>query len=75
MGNAEDVSDVIGFLSSDGVLYCSQACASSHGVSAGYDVDQDEYEALVVSESLEAVSLCPGCGSEFTVSWLDREPN
>jgi hypothetical protein len=71
----EDVSEVIGFLSSHGVLYCSQACASSHGVSAGYDVDQDEYESLVESESLPAVGLCPGCGAEFPVSWLEREPN
>jgi len=74
VGN-ENVSDAIGFLSSGGVLYCSEACATSHGVSAGYDVDQDEYESLVEGESLQAVSLCPGCGVEFSVSWLEREPN
>jgi hypothetical protein len=71
----EEVSEVIGFLSSHGVLYCSQACASSHGVSAGYEVDQDEYESLVESGSLQPVGLCPSCGAEFPVSWPEREPN
>jgi hypothetical protein len=71
----EDVSEVIGFLSSDGVLYCSQACASAHGISEGYDVDQDDYDSLIESKSLQAVGLCPGCGAEFPVSWPEREPN
>ena len=75
MGNERDVSEAIGFLSSDGVLYCSLACASNHGISVGYDVDQDEYESLIESESLQAVGLCPGCGAEFPVSWPEREPN
>ena len=75
MGNEENVSDVMGFLASDGVLYCSRDCALRHGVSAGYEVDQDEYESLTESESLEPVGLCPGCGSEFAVSWANREPN
>ena len=75
MGNERDVPLAIGFLTSDGVLYCSKECASDHGVSSGYDVDQDEYESLVESESLQAVDLCPGCGAEFPVSWPEREPN
>jgi hypothetical protein len=75
VSNEEDVSDGIGFLSGDGVLYCSQACASNHGISVGYDVDQDQYESLVESESLQPVGLCPGCGSELAVSWPEREPN
>ncbi|HEU5250529.1 MAG TPA: hypothetical protein VFW15_11135 [Thermoanaerobaculia bacterium] len=72
-----DEQDVIGFLGSDGVLYCSRACASRLGVSAGYEVDQDEYESLVESESLQGVGvgLCPGCGAEFIVTWPEREPN
>ena len=73
--NVDDEEDVIGFLGGDGVLYCSEACASRNGVTVGYEVDQDEYESLVESESLQAVSLCPGCGSEFAVSWPEREPN
>jgi hypothetical protein len=74
VGN-ENVSDVMGFLSSDGVLYCSRGCAADHGISLGNDVDQDEYDSLVESESVQAVSLCPGCGSEFAVSWPEREPS
>jgi hypothetical protein len=31
----EEVLESIGFLSSDGVLFCSKACASDHGVSLG----------------------------------------
>jgi hypothetical protein len=75
VSNEEEAFEVIGFLSGDGVLYCSQACASNHGISVGYDVDQDEYESLVESESLKPVGLCPGCGSEFAVSWPEPEPN
>jgi hypothetical protein len=71
----DDHVDVIGFLGSDGALYCSKACALRQGSFAGYEVDQDEYESLVESESLSAGGLCPGCGSEFAVSWPDREPN
>ena len=71
----DDEPDVIGFLGTDGALYCSRTCASSHGVQVGYEVDQDEYESLLESGSLQAVGLCPGCGAEFTVSWPEREPN
>jgi hypothetical protein len=74
VGN-EEVSESIGFLGSAGALYCSEECASAHGVSSGYDVDQDEYESLVESESLQAVDLCPGCGAEFPVFWPEVEPN
>jgi hypothetical protein len=74
VGN-ESVSDVMGFLTIKGVLYCSPSCASDHGISLGNDVDQDEYESLVESESVRAVSLCPTCESEFAVSWPEREPS
>jgi hypothetical protein len=72
-----DERDVIGFLGSDGVLYCSPACASRLGVAGGYQVDQDEYESLIESESLQGVGvgLCPGCGTEFIVAWPEREPD
>ena len=71
----DDREDVIGFLGSDGVLYCSGACALQRGSDAGFEVDQDEFESLVESESLSAGGLCPECGAEFAVSWPDREPN
>jgi hypothetical protein len=67
--------DVIGFLGSDGVLYCSEACALSRGTLTGYEVDPDEYEGLVESESLSRGGLCPACGAEFAVPWPEREPN
>lgn len=72
---SEGESEVAGFLSSEGVLYCSRACALAHGVSDGYDVDPDDADSLVESRSLRAVGLCPGCGAEFPVSWMEREPN
>jgi hypothetical protein len=70
-----DEQDVIGFLGSDGTLYCSKACALRQGCFTGCAVDQDEYESLMESESLSAGGLCPACGAEFAVSWPDREPN
>lgn len=71
----DDQQDMIGFLGSDGTLYCSKDCALRQGSFTGYEVDQDEYESLVESEALSAGGLCPGCGAEFAVSWPDREPN
>lgn len=70
-----DRQDMIGFLGSDGALYCSKECALRQGSFTGYEVDQDEYESLVESETLSAGGLCPGCGAEFAVSWPHREPN
>lgn len=70
----EQRSNGIGFLASDGVLFCSRACALKEGRKAGYEVDQDEYESLVESGSLQAEGLCPACGVEFSVSWPEREP-
>jgi hypothetical protein len=71
----DEQEGVIGFLGSDGVLYCSKACALRQGSFTGYEVDQDEYDSLVEGESLSAGGLCPDCGAEFAVSWPDREPN
>jgi len=73
--NVDDRQDVIGFLGSDGALYCSKDCALRQGSFSGYEVDQDEYESLVESEALSPGALCPGCGAEFAVSWPNREPN
>ncbi len=70
--NVDEQADEIGFLGSDGVLYCSRACALRKGFT-GYEVDQDEYESLVEGESVSAGGLCPGCGAEFAISWPDRE--
>jgi hypothetical protein len=71
----EEQRDAIGFLASDGVLYCSRDCALKEGRSSGYEVDQDEYESLVESQALVAGGSCAGCGAEFAVSWPGREPN
>ena len=69
----EERTNGVGFLASDGVLFCSKACAVREGRHAGYEVDPDEYEGLVESGSLQAGSLCPACGAEFSVSWTERE--
>lgn len=65
----DEEQDVIGFLAKDGALFCSRECASRHGGTIGYEVDQDEYDALVESQTVQAGGLCPGCGAEFAVSW------
>jgi hypothetical protein len=67
--------NVIGFLAKDGVFFCSRECGARHGATIGYEVDQDEYDALVENGSVAAEGLCPGCGAEFVVSWPEREPN
>ncbi len=71
----EQESNGIGFLASDGVLFCSSACALREGRRAGCEVDQDEYESLVESGSLPPRGLCPACGAEFSISWPEHEPN
>jgi hypothetical protein len=71
----DEQENVIGFLGSDGVLYCSQACAHGHGQAGGYEVDQDEYDTLLGENSLAAETTCPGCGAEFPVEWPEREPS
>ena len=71
----DEQEDVIGFLASDGVLYCSKTCAQRRGRLTGYAVDQDEYESLIESESVSAAGLCPTCGAEFANSWPEEEPN
>jgi hypothetical protein len=71
----DESENVIGFLGENGVLYCSRECSSRGGQTSGSEIDQDEYEALIESESIPAAELCcPACGAEFVVSWPDREP-
>lgn len=62
-----------GFLADDGTLSCSQACSHRAGKTSGREVDQAEYDSLCESETITAVSLCPGCGVEFAVAWPGRE--
>ena len=71
----DDQIDTIGFVGTDGALYCSETCALAHGQLAGFDVDPDDYESLLEAGSLAATSACPACGAEFADPWLDREPN
>lgn len=71
----DERQDVIGFLGGDGVLYCSQACVHKVGHSAGREVDQDEYDALIGENSTRSGTTCPGCGADFPVDWPDREPS
>jgi hypothetical protein len=66
--------DVIGFLGSNGTLYCSRDCALRQGTD-GDAVDQDDLEGLVEGESVRPGILCPVCGTEFPVSWPDNRPN
>ena len=72
----DEHENVIGFLGEKGVLYCSRDCSSLAGGAFGDEIDQEEYEALLESESIPAAGLCcPACGAEFVVSWPDPEPS
>lgn len=75
-GRMEEPTNPVGFLSKDGVLYCSKPCAKSDGRSLGYEVDQDDYDSLIDHESVQAGGLCPACGAEFAAfSWPESEPS
>jgi len=71
----DEESRGIGFLASDRVLFCSRACALEEGRGTGYEVDSDEYDALIESGEVAPGTVCPRCGAEFTVSWPEREPS
>ncbi len=62
----------IGYLGSDGALYCSEVCARSAGVAEGRFVDEEEYEAMVEAGAAAEATVCPVCGSEFAVDWPER---
>lgn len=68
----DERQEVIGYLTDDGVLYCSRECPGAKK-RAGREVDQDEYEALVEGGGLVPESVCPGCGAEFSVQWPEDE--
>lgn len=68
-------TEVLGFLTEGGDLYCSKDCAGARGHFAGIEVDQDEYEALVDDGRQQPVTVCPGCGAAFAVEWPEREPS
>ena len=61
-----EMERAIGFLTNDGVLYCSRSCADGR---AGQYLDSEDYEALADEGRLRAEILCPACGAEFAVEW------
>lgn len=60
-----DVSQVLGYLGRDNVLYCSPECAARRGQADATPVDQQGYLALVERGALEPVVVCPVCGSDY----------
>ena len=64
-----------GYLTGDGVLYCSQVCAGRHGRIRGFEIDRAAFDALVEGEVVGPESLCPGCGEEFHFEWTETSPN
>ena len=65
----------IGYLTGDGILFCSQACAGRHGRDRGFQIDRPALDALVEGEMVGPGSLCPGCGAEFDLEWPEPPPN
>ena len=39
----ETETEVIGFLTRDGLLYCSESCAARNGRRTGFPIDEREY--------------------------------
>ena len=59
-------AQVLGYLGSDKVLYCTLACAATQGESGARAVDHDEYQALADAGGVDPAALvCPICGSEY----------
>ncbi len=71
----DEVPETLGFLTDEGILYCSSACASRDGKRHGREVDQEIYDALRDGSVLPGGSLCPSCLAEFPVDWEDSAPN
>ena len=63
---------VLGYLASNGVLYCSSGCAALAGWPEARGIDQDDFDALCEGDGPAPVSLCPHCGEPFPVEWDDR---
>jgi hypothetical protein len=60
-----ETTQVLGYLGSDDVLYCSPGCAAERGQADAQPVDRPEYDALLDRGSLSPVVVCPVCGSDF----------
>jgi hypothetical protein len=61
-----DVSQVLGYLGRDNVLYCSPGCAAARGQTDAAPVDQQGYQALVEQGAAPGV-VCPVCGSDYPI--------
>jgi len=65
---------LVGYRGGDGLLYCSRDCSAARGHADAAPVDQDEYQALVESGTLDRGQLiCPVCGSEFALGWPEDD--
>ncbi len=62
--NAEP-AQVLGFLGTDKVLYCSRDCAAKRGQASARPVDAHEYHALAEAGGVKPAVVCPVCGSEY----------
>lgn len=59
-------AQVLGYLGTDKVLYCSPACAAKRGQANAVPVDHDEYQALADAGAVDSAALvCPVCGSDY----------
>jgi hypothetical protein len=58
-------AQVLGYLGTDNVLYCSRECAAGRGQSGAVPVDHDEYDALAESGAVARAVVCPVCGSDY----------
>lgn len=64
----------LGWLGADGVLYCSQACASHMGRHEAKPVDEDDFDALTEAKGVAISAACPVCGAGFRVDWAEQDP-
>jgi hypothetical protein len=59
-------AQVLGYLGSDNVLYCSSACAAARGQGQAEPIDHDEYQALAEAGTVSREALvCPVCATEY----------
>jgi hypothetical protein len=62
-------AQVLGYLGSDNVLYCTLACAATQGESEARPVDHDEYQALADAGTVDREALvCPVCAAEYPLA-------
>ena len=65
----------IGFLTTDGYLFCCEECANRRSKRRGLLIGLPEYEALVEYRSAEPEALCPGCGAELDLPEPETSPH